>query len=283
MPQRARIALFGALALVALLILTWFAAIHIPLVQRADLAVLRGFGGIGTHPHVSAVASFIAGLCNPNPYVYLCVIPVAIALGRRRPRVALAIVAILIGANFATELLKPLLAAQRPFVPNRSVPVLPGSWPSGHATAAMSLALCCVLAAPARARPYAAALGAAFAVAVSYSFLALEWHYPSDVLGGFLVAGAWTLLGVAAVFALDAHRGARVAYGQRQRLSVRAALGPPSLVMLGGLGLALLVAFARPHQVVAFAGAHELFLLGAASIGALGLALATGVMLTLRR
>jgi hypothetical protein len=147
----------------------------------------------------------------------------------------------------------------------------------------MSLALCCVLAAPARARPYAAALGAAFAVAVSYSFLSLEWHYPSDVLGGFLVAGTWTLLGVAAVFALDASRGARVAYGPRHRLSVRAALGPPSLVTLGALGVALLVAIARPHQVVAFAGAHESFLLGAASIGALALALATGVMLTLRR
>ena len=62
------------------------------------------------------------------------------------------------------------------------------SWPSGHATAAMSFALCAVLAAPARLRPLVAAVGAAFAVAVCYSFLALAWHYPSDVLGGFLVA-----------------------------------------------------------------------------------------------
>ena len=28
---------------------------------------------------------------------------------------------------------------------------------------------------------------AAFAIAVSYSFLELGWHYPSDVLGGFLI------------------------------------------------------------------------------------------------
>ena len=63
----------------------------------------------------------------------------------------------------------------------------------------MSLALCAVLAAPPRLRPAVARAMAAFAVAVCYSFLALGWHYPSDVLGGFLVALDWTLLGAAAL------------------------------------------------------------------------------------
>src|SRR5438128_469793 len=91
----------------------------------------------------------------------------------------------LIGAAvLAATLIKPLLA--HPRAANLLGGVRPpqaGSWPSGHATAAMSLALCCVLAAPGRLRPAVAALGAAFAVAVSYSFQTLGWHYPSDVLG----------------------------------------------------------------------------------------------------
>src|SRR5918911_585475 len=67
------------------------------------------------------------------------------------------------------------------------------------ATAAMTLALCGVMVTPPRLRPSAAALGGGFAVAVSYSILMLAWHFPSDVLGGFLVAALWTLLAVTAL------------------------------------------------------------------------------------
>jgi hypothetical protein len=40
---------------------------------------------------------------------------------------------------------------------------------------------------------------------------------------------------------------------------------------------------ARPQQVADYASAHEAFVLGASAIAALALALATGVMLALRR
>jgi hypothetical protein len=49
------------------------------------------------------------------------------------------------------------------------------------------------------------------------------------------------------------------------------------------MGLAGLVALARPHSVVAYAQAHTAFVVGAASIGVMGLALATGMMLAFRR
>jgi len=39
----------------------------------------------------------------------------------------------------------------------------------------------------------------------------------------------------------------------------------------------------HPHDVVSYARAHEAFVAGAAGIGALGLALSTGVLLTVRR
>jgi membrane-associated phospholipid phosphatase len=283
MPRRASLALLGAVGCVGLLVVAWYAALHVGFLARADHSILSGFADL-RGPRTQSLANFIAHLCDPNRYVYLAAAPVLVALGRRRPRVAVAIVAILFGANVTTQILKPLLAVQRPsFVIGGPLsPIGAASWPSGHATAAMSLALCSVLAAPMRWRPLVAAVGAAFAVAVSYSFLALGWHFPSDVFGGFLVAATWALLGVAAIFAADARWPRRAPGELPPRLSVREALAAPAAAVAGGLALAGLVLITRPHQMVAYASAHKAFVVGAGAIGVLGMALATGVMLVLR-
>jgi membrane-associated phospholipid phosphatase len=230
---------------------------------------------------VYSVANFIAHLCDPKPYVFLAIVPVLVALARRRPRLALVLGAIILGANVTAQLVKPLLAEPRPISVAVGATPSPASWPSGHATAAMVLALTAVLAAPPRMRPFVAALGAAFAVAVSYSFLALGWHYPSDVFGGFLLAATWTLLGIAALYASDARSPRLVTAPQRPR--IREALGPPATALLGAMVLAVVVAIARPHPVVSYARAHAAFMVGAAAIGVVALVLATGVMLALRR
>ena len=107
-------ALAAALACVALLVITWYAAFHIGLFEHADRAILRGFAGLGQRPRVSSTALFIAHLCDPKPYVYFCAVPVVVALLRRRFVLATAICAILLGANVTTQLLKPLLAVHRP-------------------------------------------------------------------------------------------------------------------------------------------------------------------------
>ena len=75
------------------------------------------------------------------------------------------IAVVLLCANETTELLKPLLAGAARSRPVRRS-LYNATWPSGHATAAMSLALCSVIAAPARWRPVVAASMAAFAIAV---------------------------------------------------------------------------------------------------------------------
>src|SRR5204863_3674731 len=98
-----------------------------------------------------------------------------------------------------TELLKPLLAHPRTAEWLGDSQVAAASWPSGHATAAMTVALCAVLVAPAALRPLAAVAGSLFALAVSFSILVQHWHFPSDVVGGYLVAATWGLLAVAAL------------------------------------------------------------------------------------
>jgi membrane-associated phospholipid phosphatase len=279
--QMALIACAGAVGALGLLFVTWFLAFHIPVFERADVRILGGFIDLH-HARLHSIASFIAGLCNPNPFVYFAGALVLLALARKRPGMALVIAAILLGANVTTQLLKPLLATPRA-VPEGVGQIGSAAWPSGHATAAMSLALCSVLAAPARLRPAVAALGAAFAVAVSYSFLTLTWHYPSDVFGGFLVATVWTLLGIAVLYALRARFAKETPGDPAYRPSVGQALRPPAVALLGAIGLAVLVALARPHAVVAYTEGHTAFVVGACAIAALGLVLATGVMLALRR
>src|SRR5579871_339221 len=284
MNRRTKTALGGAGLGAALLVLTWVLALHVGPFERADQAILKGFLDLSSRQRINHLAQFIADLCNPSPYVYLAAVPLIAAVVRRRGRVFLAIAAILLGANVTTQLLKPLLAQPRAHsLFAGPAPVNPGSWPSGHATAAMALALCCVLAAPARWRPLAASVGAAFAVAVSYSFLTLGWHYPSDVFGGFLVAGTWTMLAVAGVYAADLRwpRGARPEPGRR--LSIAQALAPQAALAAGTVALGGLLALARPHQVVSYARGHEAFVVGAAAIGVLALAVASAITLATRR
>ncbi len=285
MLLRARNAFIGAGAGVLLLVLTWLLAFHVGPFKSVDQSIFSGFYDLHARGAIPRVATHIAQLCDPKPFFVLAAIPVAVALVRRRWRLALTIGVILLGASCTTELLKPLLAAPRPnAIYGGANPVGSVSWPSGHATAAMSLALTCVLAAPGRWRPTVAALGAAFAVAVSYSFLTLGWHYPSDVLGGFLVAATWTLLGVGALLVSDRGRRRRTLDEVApEPLPLGAALAPIAVTLAATAALACLIVLVRPHEVVDYAQAHKVFVVGAAAIGALGMALATGVMLAVRR
>jgi membrane-associated phospholipid phosphatase len=283
MPRRARTALIGAGAGVVLLAVTWYVAHYLSLGRSVDASVLRGFSEL-TRPRLDRVTNFVAQLCSPRQYVFLAALPVLVALMRRRPRVAAMIAVVLLCANETTQLLKPLLAGPRDPVQGWALGA--ASWPSGHATAAMSLALCSVIAAPPRRRPAVAAAMAAFAIAVSYSFLELAWHYPSDVLGGFLVAGTWTLLGIAALSILQARSertAAEAGPPRRASFSVGEALAPVGVMAAVAAVLIGLIVVARPHEVIAYARDHEAFVLGASTIGALGMLLASGLTLMLRR
>jgi len=252
-----------------------------------DGAGLDGFIALRT-PFTQPIAWTVAHAADPAPFVLLGAALCAIALARGRPRVALMIPVVLAAANVTTQVLKPALADPRPWAFLAGDHIPPASWPSGHATASMSLALCAIVAVGPRARPWVAAVGAVFAVAVSYALLALAWHFPSDILGGYLVAATWTLLGVAALRSADARfragagreRAAGVARAGRE---TRRALIPAAVVACAALVAAAALALARPHAVATFASEHTVALAGVAAIGMFGLALAAGLAVALRR
>jgi PAP2 superfamily len=273
-------ALCGAGAGALALAVVWLVALHLGVAERADQSIFRGFAGL-RGGHVSSAARFVAQLCDPKPFVCFAAVIVLVALVRRQPSLAFAAAAIMLGASVTTQLLKPLLAEPRAHSLLGSAQVGPDSWPSGHATAAMSLALSAVLVAPPRARPAVAALGAAFAVAVSYSFLTLGWHYPSDALAGLLVASIWTLLGVAWLTVVDARRHRQV--DRPAQLAVTKAVTPSLFVVCAAAVLACVAIAVRPEGVAAYARLHAAFIAGAAALGITALSVAAGVLLTIRR
>jgi len=271
MELRPRTAALGAGACFFMLALVWFAAFHVGFAGRADQTIYLQFIDLQAHDRINWVAAHLVAPFNPNPYVYLALVPLGVSLLRRRPWSAVAVIGIILGANVTTELLKHVLIAPRP-----------SSWPSGHSTAAMSLALATVLAVPARLRPAVAAFGALLAIAVGYSVIARAMHYPSDVVGGFLVAGMWALLAVSALRASERWRpwAARAGAGP---ISMRATLGAPGAILATAMLLAGIVVVSRLHQAFTYARGHEAFVIAAAGIAALGVALSTVLVLSVRR
>jgi membrane-associated phospholipid phosphatase len=285
MPIRARWALGFAGACSALLGLLWLAAFHVGFVERADHKVFVAFYNLTYlyyRHRIYATATSIVSLCDPSSIVYLAALPVGIALARRRPYDACAVVVLLGGASVATLVLKHLLP--EPGVVSFlgvTSPVPYPRFPSGHSTAAMSLVLALTLVVPARIRPLVAGLGAVFAAAVGYSVLALGTHFPSDVFAGFLVAATWALLTAAALLALDGRVGR--AWEPSRPVSFREALTPPIAALLAAAVLATIVLLINPHAVVSYVRANTAFIVGAAVIAAFSTAVATGVLLSLRR
>jgi membrane-associated phospholipid phosphatase len=169
----------------------WAAAFHVAAVQSADLRLLERLYGLGGL-RGTLLARDVTQFFDPAPYALLSAALVggAAALGRRRQaRVAAVLLA---GSAVTTQLLKHALAEQRAFPPWHYLPA--ASWPSGHTTAVASLALALVIVAPPARRRLVALFGVLLTATTGFSLLVLGSHYPTDVLGGVIVASggpAW--------------------------------------------------------------------------------------------
>jgi len=174
-----------------------------------DTAALRGFLGLQ-----SGALDPLAGLGDAPPVGVLASALAAFALVRGRPRSAALVIVLMALTSVSSQLLKALLAYPRPAGDTNLSNVAPEAFPSGHATAAMSLAIALVIVVPARLRALAAVLGAGFALSVSLSVVALGWHFPSDVAGGFLLATFWALVLLAGLRAAEARWPERIGRGR---------------------------------------------------------------------
>lgn len=118
------------------------------------------------------------------------VVGIGLWFGRRREVVAALV--LIAGANVTTQALKSVLEHVR-YTAAEQGWELPwaNSFPSGHTTAAATIAVALLFVVPARHRLLAAVIGFLLTAGVGISVMVLAWHYPSDVLGALLVVGAW--------------------------------------------------------------------------------------------
>ena len=198
MVERVKTPLVACLACALALVVLALAAYSFGPLERFDARALVGFS-LQLETRSYRAAEKIAGLADPLPLLAMLVAVCAFALALGRRREALAAAAVVAGANLTTQALKVLLAHPRyqPYVEFHQP--WSNAFPSGHMTAAASIAVALMLAAPRGVWPLAAATGVVFAGLVGISVIALEWHYPSDVLGGILVAACWGFAALAAL------------------------------------------------------------------------------------
>lgn len=205
---------------------------------------------------------------------------IAIALMQRRLRLAVVAAAVIIGANLSTQALK-LLVLDRADLLNGLFYPLPNSFPSGHATAAASIAVGLVLVLPPLLRAPSVILSAIVVAVVAMSTLITGWHRMADAVGGVFVATAWG----AGLAALLAWRRGIEEVGQHTAQFGRISSLLPMTIGSGILalgGVAYVVAAADPLEVLTYlgqrGGSPALFLVGLliafgsslVSLGALG-------------
>jgi membrane-associated phospholipid phosphatase len=114
---------------------------------------------------------------------------------RRLPRLAAFVVVTAIGSSLLNNAIKLAVNRARPHLADPVAIAGGRSFPSGHAQAAivgygiLLLVFLPVLAR--RIRPWAMAVGSLLVLLIGFSRIALGVHYFSDVIGGFLIGGAW--------------------------------------------------------------------------------------------
>ena len=240
-------------ACVAIGAVVYLASVHVAAIERADVHTLAGFMGLASLPGAWA-ATWLVHLFDPAPFAILSGSLTLAAIAANRVKAGVAAFGLMLGANVTTQLLKPLLAVQRDYPAGHVMG--PEAFPSGHTTAVMSFALALIIISPARLRPLAAAAGGLLTVATVYSILILGWHYPSDVIGGLLVATTWAC-----------------AAGAALKADVRPSFSGPALAGTLLTAAAAFAVLARPADAVAYASANTTFVLGALAIAAATLAL----------
>jgi membrane-associated phospholipid phosphatase len=279
-----RAPLLGAVACLAGLVLTGALSHLIGVGERLDAEALTTFSRL-RDTRLDPLLDNLVHLADTIPYLLFSGAVIATAILRSRPRTAMACGVALFCAPMTAQIVKHLTAATRAHSLNVHHNIADASWPSGHATGAMSLALCAVLVAPAVWRPVVALVGGALAIGVGYAVVALVWHYPSDTIGGFFLSALWTLGAIAVLrvrpdaIALQEADARKVEPEHRRELGGWLGGGLALLLFAGGAGFVLLSMRGQADRLVEHGAATG----AAVVIAALGGLLAAMLVLTARR
>jgi membrane-associated phospholipid phosphatase len=187
------------------------AAALLALVLTLGLCVSHGWGGALDHALASAFglragqssATLIrfwqlVSWSGGGTQRYIIVGLLALALGvwhQKRAGLTLALASLL--SSFASDGLKMAFARARPDLVPHLDHASSFAYPSGHATSAAVVYLAFALLIPTQRRTAWLAGGAALALLTGLSRIMLGVHWPSDVLGGWMLGAAFAIGGVA--------------------------------------------------------------------------------------
>lgn len=124
----------------------------------------------------------------------------AVALARGRPRLAAVVGVVALGSLVSVQLLKRVVLERPPLVPTDYARGT-NSFPSGHTSVGMVLAVMVLMVLPLRARPWTWVVVGLFGATFGVSTVLAAYHRPSDVVAAHLVVLAWALAGAAVLVA----------------------------------------------------------------------------------
>lgn len=178
------ISLFGKLA----------EEIHESETQSLDVAILEAIHSFSS-PFLDSTFAFLTNFGGLIGISILTIILTLILLRRQRRTAALQVFVGVIGAVGLNVLAKSIFVRERPQLWERIVTENFYSFPSGHAMASSALAFTIILLCwNTRWRLFSIVLGSAYILLIGVSRLYLGVHYPSDILGGWLLSAVWVLL-----------------------------------------------------------------------------------------
>lgn len=200
--------------------------------QLLDTVALEG-NAIG-QDRVDGLANTLLNAVSFGSLAVATIVVAVIALARGRVLLTVVVTAFVATANIVTQVVKH--GIYRPDFGVDPERVTAGnSFPSGHATVAMSVVIALILVVPPKARGVAAVLGAVYATTAGVATMSLGWHRPSDVAGAVLVVGGCAAL--ACLLLVLAHgRDARVKTDDARPLAVALLMIASALLLAVAVG-----------------------------------------------
>jgi len=167
------------------------------------LELIASRGRLIQPPRVQGAAPVLLQTISVGSLALVMTVLLSIALLRGDRLLAAITAAVVAGSVASTEVLKHWVLT-RPRLIDNTV----RSYPSGHATVALSLVIAAILVQSSRNRTLAAAVvGVPYALAIGTATVVAGWHRPSDVFGAWLMVGAWSFAGIAVLRARSPGRG----------------------------------------------------------------------------
>jgi undecaprenyl-diphosphatase len=186
-----RHAVGGCLACVAGLAAVLVLAYWVGPLEHLDRSVLDALCR-PTGTLANEVAYAVVKLADPLAFALAATVTALIALARRRIPAAVFAVALIAGTGLLDLALQALIShpRYRPIPASGAYP-FDNSYPSGHSAGALAISLAFLTVVPALWRRPTAVVGVVYTLAVAVALPVINYHFPSDVLGGWLLAGAW--------------------------------------------------------------------------------------------